>query len=508
MEYWFTGGGEASSHATFQVVEDADADVLILAAEDRTGASTFVPYGSTSPATPNFLASYEAALAENGVSYDVYDVDARARQAPDHLGVLSHYDAVVWYTGNDFVTREPGWTAGNASRLANDMTLEMRAYLNDGGKLLYTGQLAGATENGVAGNQLFDPVANQRCVTPQPAPNPPIVLARCQLISDKNDFLQYYLGAFIYNSDGGTDPNTGEPFGVDGVSDPYTGASWSFNGADSAGNQFHTASFLTTSSLLKPDAYPQFSSTAPAVWASGGAGAFEPYDGSQYVYSNRADITYKRLFRPITPAAGEMTFRVSYDTEAAWDFVFVEIHDLATDTWVTAPDLNGHTSSDTGDSCPEGWHVLHPWLEQYQGADCSGSGSSGAWNASSGRSAGWEEWRIDLTPYAGRQIEVSISYASDWAVQGLGAFVDLISVPGGDGSTSFETGLDGWTVPGPPTGSAANPNDWERTGSVGFDEGAVVATADTLYFGFGFEGITDAATRNDVMGRSLQYLLP
>src|SRR3712207_8335223 len=92
---------------------------------------------------------------------------------------------------------------------------------------------------------------------------------------------------------------------------------------------------------------------------------------------------------------------------------------------VTVPDLNGHTSNDTGDSCPEGWHELHPWLAQYQGADCAGAG----WNAASGRSAGWEEWRIDLTPYAGRQIEVSISYASDWAVQGIGSFVDLISVP-------------------------------------------------------------------------------
>jgi hypothetical protein len=85
--------------------------------------------------------------------------------------------------------------------------------------------------------------------------------------------------------------------------------------------------------------------------------------------------------------------------------------------------------------------------------------------------------------------------------------VDLVSVPGGDGSTSFETGLDGWTVAGPPPGSAANANDWTRTESVGFEEGAVVATEDTLYFGFGFEGITGASTRNVVMGRALDYLL-
>lgn len=509
VEYWFSGrdksrrspgsrGRERSEHVTFNVVEDADASVLIVAAEDRTGASALPAYVSTT--APNYLAHYEAALAAAGVSYDVYDVDAMFRTAPDHLGVLSHYDAVIWYTANDLVTREAGWEAGNASRLANDMMLEARAYLNWGGKLLYTGQWAGAVENGVAGNQFFDPVANEQCVV-----GGEVVLDRCQLISDKNDFLQYYLGAYVYNSDGGTDPATGEPFPVLGVGDPYTGASWTFNGADSAQNQAHTGSFLTTSSILPESTYPQFASDAPATWQRPGGAPFEPYDGSWYVYSGQGDATYKRLVRPIAvPAAGgEMTFRISYDTEPAWDFVFVEIHDLATDTWVTAPDLNGHTSNDTGDSCPEGWHELHPWLAQYQGADCSGAG----WNAASGRSAGWEEWRIDLTPYAGKQIEVSISYASDWAVQGIGSFVDLISVPGGDGSTSFETGLDGWTVSGPPLGSGANVNDWERTQSVGFEEGAVVSTVDTLYFGFGFEGITGAETRADVMRRSMEYLL-
>jgi hypothetical protein len=44
-------------------------------------------------------------------------------------------------------------------------------------------------------------------------------------------------------------------------------------------------------------------------------------------------------------------------------------------------------------------------------------------------------------------------------------------------------------------------------GSGGFPEGAVVATEDTLYFGFGLEGITGADTRRTVMGRAMTYLL-
>jgi hypothetical protein len=508
VEYWFKARGKQSDRTTFEVVAEP-ADVLILAAEDYTGASPEQDLNG-----PHYLSFYEAAVPPDA-SYNVYDVDAEGREAPDHMGVLNHYDAAVWYTGDDFVPREPGWGPGNASRLANDEILEARSYLNETGHLLYTGQNAGGLFNGIFGSQYYDPVANEQCISGlddegNPIPSP--IFDRCQLISDKNDFLQYYLGAYLYNVDAGTQfDEEGNPTGlfpVDGVEEPYTGLSWEFNGADSAQNQFASASFLTTSSILKPDEFPQFTSWAPAVWDTGVTGGFQPFEGEWYVYSQQADVSYKRLMRSFTvPASGgDMTFRMSYDTEPAWDFVFVEIHDVAADTWVTAPDQNGHTTSDTGDSCPEGWHELHPWLEQYQGADCAGAG----WNAASGRSQGWEEWSIDLTPYAGKQIEISISYASDWAIQGLGAFVDSVQVPG-EPIESFEAGLGAWTTPGPPPGSAANANDWTRTQDVGFDEGAVVAeappTADfrTLYFGFGFEGITGASTRQEVMDRALSF---
>ncbi|HJV05477.1 MAG TPA: hypothetical protein VJ868_09465, partial [Actinomycetota bacterium] len=76
----------------------------------------------------------------------------------------------------------------------------------------------------------------------------------------------------------------------------------------------------------------------------------------------------------------------------------------------------------------------------------------------------------------------------------------------------FETGLGAWTVPGPPPGSAPNPNDWLRTEALPFEEGAIVSetptTADfmTLYFGFGLEGVDGAAARADLMDRSLDFL--
>ncbi len=89
-------------------------------------------------------------------------------------------------------------------------------------------------------------------------------------------------------------------------------------------------------------------------------------------------------------------------------------------------------------------------------------------------------------------------------------FIDDVVVSTGEGSTSFEDDgdpTDGWTVPGAPQDEAGvegpNRNDWTRRGGLGIKEGAVIATPDTLYMGFGFEGVTGAATRNEVMRRAL-----
>ena len=99
----------------------------------------------------------------NGIAYDVYDVDANGRTAPDNLGVLSHYDAVIWYTGDDVVTREPGWGPGNASRLAMQEIHEIRDFMNEGGRVLYTGQRAGQQYTPALATQLYDPFENRQC---------------------------------------------------------------------------------------------------------------------------------------------------------------------------------------------------------------------------------------------------------------------------------------------------------------------------------------------------------
>lgn len=130
------------------------------------------------------------------------------------------------------------------------------------------------------------------------------------------------------------------------------------------------------------------------------------------------------------------------------------------------------------------------------------------WHAATGASDGVEQWSIDLSAYAGQEIQVSLTYVTDWATGDLGVFLDDVSVTA-DGSviaeTSFEEDLGGWEVIGAPEGSGDNPGDWERVGVL--DEvGAAVTTEDTILHGFGFEGITTEEQRNEVMRRSRRSL--
>ena len=96
----------------------------MIAAEDYTGLSpNKTPYDDA----PRYLDAHKAALEANGYAVETYDVDAPplgpngapvSKQISD-LGVLSHFDAVLYYTGDDLLPQEVGQgvTAENYRRL-------------------------------------------------------------------------------------------------------------------------------------------------------------------------------------------------------------------------------------------------------------------------------------------------------------------------------------------------------------------------------------------------------
>ena len=192
-----------------------------------------------------------------------------------------------------------------------------------------------------------------------------------------------------------------------------------------------------------------------------------PATGEQFALSQAADSAYKRLTRTVTvpEGGGTLSFVAHLQTEPGWDFFVVEARPEVGEAWTTLADENGHTSQDTGSGCA-GLAALHPFLaEHYVTVDatagtCEPTGTTGEWNAATGLSFGPQEWEVDLSQFAGESVELSLTYVSDDVVSLGGVAVDDITTSWGEGSTSFETGMEGWSVPGPPEGSPGNENDW------------------------------------------------
>ena len=492
VEVWFqeVGGSRRSDSFTYRAASESGRRVLVVAAEDYSGPTP----GDLPPAGANYTQQYVDALTANGFAPDTYDIDAadRNRTAPDPLGVLSHYDAVVWYTGDDYLTREPGQVPGTGtSRLALDEIVAMRDYLNEGGKVLLAGKHAG--------QQYFESFEFRNEGFPQPNESKfgewcdaELPESRDGCIPHTDDFFQYYMGSYLRVEDGGSwDDTTTDVRPVVGTP-PFSGT---WNPADTAGDPgagAPTATLASTSSLITdPEtAYDDFSEVVGS-WARTEAGPFSPHSGSHYLYSGQGDAAYMRLRREVTvPETGPatLTFWASHDIELDWDFFFVEAAPVGSDQWDTLP-APGVTETNTGQSCwdGDGWATLHSRLAHYQTQDgdaCTPTGTTGDWNATTGSSGGWQEWTIDLTPYRGQTIDLALVYATDWAIQNPGVWLDDITLTlgGTTQSTDFEGGnLGGWE-PDWLREEGHSEATWDDAPSTQtFQEGAVIGTKDLTF---------------------------
>jgi hypothetical protein len=519
VQVWFAKGNSSSDPFTYTLAKSTGNPVLLLTSEDYSGRTSDV--GSSPYPGPLYQDDYEAALNTAGVKYDVYDVDANGRTAASALGVLSHYKAVIWETGEDIYVREPDQPNGTGtSKLFDDEILNVRDYLNNGGKALVAGKLA---LQGAWDQLLYNPLQGKpnapwcksNVVSPDGNDVPPGQNFNCVAVS--NDFQQYWLGTYL-TIGAAADPDQAAALPFQEAGGPFGSLEFGVNGTDSAQNQDNVYSFLTTSSVLPKQDYPQFSSDQAIKFDR--PPSFDPPTGTHYAFSQTADQSWKRMTRTVDltgHTSADLQFKASYDTEPNWDFLVVEAHTVGQDDWTTLPDANGHTDAviDDNQSCPQiPITDLHPFMTHYvtfngDSDPCGDTGSTGAWHAATGNSGGFTNWKVDLSAYAGKQVEISISYISDPGFQGLGVFVDdtKVTVDGAtESETSFEDGMGGWAVPGAPEGSPGNSNDWIQSESVHYVDGPGIATADTLYWGFGLEGVTGADNRATVVKDALKYL--
>ncbi|CAM5692320.1 Zinc carboxypeptidase OS=Streptomyces alboniger OX=132473 GN=CP975_08265 PE=3 SV=1 [Streptomyces alboniger] len=451
VEVWFTGetksGKKVSSdHFTYTIAERPRADVLVVA-EEGTAATQ--------------AQTYVNALKGAGRKALVWDVAGKG--APDALGVLNHFDTVVHYTGAS--------TPGIATQL------ELRAFLNEGGKLVEAGELAGGSVDLADG-------------TPS------------------DDFSQYYLGAYSRTSTPGATGFTGS-----GRLGGFTGAL-----GPAAGNPLDRAgTYGVTSDELPADKYPQFASAGAGQFA-GTINPYGPYAGAYMAAAVHNDDSYKRLTRTVdltgVTAADKPALRsqLLWDTEPGYDNVIVEAHTTGAEDWTTLPETGGATRTTVPADCAAGYYVgEHPQLEHYltvAGDGCTATGTTGAWNALTGASDGWQQVTFDLSAYAGKSVEISLSYVTDPGSGGHGVLADNASLVVGGTATEtegFETSLGAWSVAGPPAGSPAVLKDWARTGAL-FQTYGAVTTGDTVLLGFGLEHVSSAADRTALVRKALATL--
>ncbi|MFB6555849.1 M14 family zinc carboxypeptidase [Streptomyces sp. NPDC056405] len=451
VEVWFAGETKRgkrteSEHFTYTIAERPRADVLVVAEEGAKATQT---------------QKYVDALKANGKRAAVWDVAAQG--APDALGVLSHFHTVLHHTG--------AAVPGNATQL------QLRAFLNEGGRLIEAGERAGGSVDLGDGTM-------------------------------SNDFSQYYLGAYTRTSTPGATGFTGS-----GKLGGTTGTL-----GDAPGNPLDTAgTYSVTSDQLPADGYPQFASEGAGKFA-GTVNPYGPYAGEWMAAAVHTDDAYKRLTRTVdltgVTAAERPTLRTQllWDTESGYDHALVEAHTTGADDWTTLPETGGATGTAVPTECAAGFYMgEHPWLEHYltlSDDGCTATGTTGQWNSLTGSSGGWRQVEFDLSAYAGKSVEVSIAYVTDPGSGGRGVLADEASLVVGGTATEtegFETALGAWEVSGPPAGSPAVLKDWARTGTL-FQTYGAVTTDDTVLLGFGLEHLTEPAARTALVRQALRAL--
>ncbi len=502
-----------SRRFTFRIASDTGHDVLVVANEDYTGVNPDYPADVTAP---KYAGAHVDAIEAAGRSADVWDVDAQG--VPHHLGVLSHYDAVVWYLGDNRITMDPEDLETDSpfgplpdvsvAERQQYLTIAVRDYLNEGGKLLHAGETAqyqGLTGISDAVGGLYYGLngdASADCVVD----SVPGFFEDCLIMAD--DFRQYYLGAFTRLD--ATDPAT-----VEGIAAPLTGYEGTLGGPVVEGdNPLDEAGILQpTSDVLPVEDFPQFASEGSALFPVEEGSQFDPVEGDRYAGVLHQDDSYARLTRTVdltTATSAELQFKTSFNTEPSYDNLVVEARTAGGEDWATLPEVGGLSDTTPPAECEAGGFLLslHPFLERYLGGpDCT----EGEWHALTG-DATWADVAYDLSAFAGSTVEVSITYVTDPGSGGVGAFVDdtHVSVDGADRpdlADGFEGATSQWAPGEVPEGSPTpSPATWVFSDGL-IEQFAATSTEDSLLLGFGLEQLATAGERADLVERALDGLL-
>jgi hypothetical protein len=150
----------------------------------------------------------------------------------------------------------------------------------------------------------------------------------------------------------------------------------------------------------------------------------DPYSGDYYYWSNKgdeADMTLTRRF-DFTDHEGPLTltFWSWYDLEEDYDYVHLEV-------------------SEDGES----WDIL----VTPSGTPDDPSGNSYGWGYN-GFSGGWIQESVDLSHYAGKDVQIRLEYVTDAVANGEGMLIDDIAIPEIGYFSDFEGSVEDWQTDG------------------------------------------------------------
>ena len=186
------------------------------------------------------------------------------------------------------------------------------------------------------------------------------------------------------------------------------------------------------------------------------------YSGSYHWYSGMEAWGWKSFYQSFSiPLVGttELNFRTSFAIETDWDYGYVEVMVHGAngdpDEWYTL-EVPGVTTSTLpnpqgNDNCPDDREP-----ETYEAA--------GRWHAFTDFSSGYIPIMMDLTPFAGHDIDLYFTAWQDGAYTEQMMYVDDIEITNGVFLLDdVEAGEDGWTTNGWERTTGLIPNNWQVT---------------------------------------------
>lgn len=133
--------------------------------------------------------------------------------------------------------------------------------------------------------------------------------------------------------------------------------------------------------------------------------------GNAVLWSGGGNMADHFLVAPLDLSgvtSARLEFDTLYDIEEGWDFGFVQVSADGGETWTTLANASTTTAHDPN---------AHPDIV----ANLPGL---------TGYSGGWVHMQFDLTPYAGKPIQLAFRYMTDWAAEGNGNLEPLGAGPG------------------------------------------------------------------------------